>query len=409
MKKQPKQQKPQQSSLFGAAPTPTSPASEENALLKINASDAKLSPAQKTFNRLLEQIAAARKSLEDWITQAKRLHERQILEVAPAEAQLRQLQLAVILKVDALLLSPPKGLKLTANRKRAMTRYILSIVDQLLEFDPDNSELHALHDRHSEEDLATIRKMDREMELGIAEDMLKTIFGEKMVNREGVDDFEELIKRTHERVEQAEVNAPPPKRSKREQAAEDKRKTAEEALSQSLREIYRKLASSLHPDRETDPELRAQKTVLMQRINIAYQAKDLLALLTLQLEVEQISAATLGQVPEQRLAQYNQILREQLQTLKAQQTDLLEELFERTGAQDFFRAPKAADFDSAITQQKQRALRVIESLKYCHAQLSDPNRLQAAIDEIVDAIKQQDKEDRQAELEEARMSRYFDF
>jgi hypothetical protein len=408
MKKQPKQQKPQQSSLFGAAPTPTPPESGENALLKINASDAQLSPAQKTFNRLLEQIATARKSLEEWITQAKRLHERQILEVAPAEAQLRQLQLAVILKVDALLLSPPKGVKLTANRKRAMTRYILDIVDQLLDIDPDNLELHALHDRHSEEDLETIRKMDREMELGIAESMLKTVFGEKMVDREGVDDFEELIKRTHERVEQAKVDAPP-KRNKREQAAEDKRKAAEDALSQSLREIYRKLASSLHPDRETDPELRAQKTVLMQRINIAYQAKDLLALLTLQLEVEQISAATLGQVPEQRLAQYNQILREQLQTLKAQQRDLFEELQDRTGAQDYCRAPKLADFDTAITHQKQRVLRVIESMQYCRAQISDPNRVQSAIDEIVDAIKQRDKEDRRAELEDARMARFFDF
>ena len=45
---------------------------------------------------------------------------------------------------------------------------------------------------------------------------------------------------------------------------------------------------------------------------------DLLTLLGLQLEIEQIDAAHMASVPPQRLAHYNQILREQLAELEAE-------------------------------------------------------------------------------------------
>ncbi|WP_341888453.1 hypothetical protein [Variovorax sp. YR752] len=46
-----------------------------------------------------------------------------------------------------------------------------------------------------------------------------------------------------------------------------------------MRDIFRKLASALHPDRETDAQQRKVKTALMQKANQAYAANDLLALL----------------------------------------------------------------------------------------------------------------------------------
>ena len=50
----------------------------------------------------------------------------------------------------------------------------------------------------------------------------------------------------------------------------------------SLREVFRRVASVLHPDRELDPERRDAKTALMQQANRAYEEQDLLALLELQ-------------------------------------------------------------------------------------------------------------------------------
>ena len=86
---------------------------------------------------------------------------------------------------------------------------------------------------------------------------------------------------------------------------------AQQQISQSLREIYRKLVSGLHPDRETDPTERERKTVLMQRVNQAYDAGQLLQLLELQLEMEQIDTEHIAGLGEARLKHYNQVLAEQ--------------------------------------------------------------------------------------------------
>ena len=332
-----------------------------------------------------------------------------MLEAIAQTKPLKVLQLALALQLEALLLSPPPGLKMTVKRRRALTDYLLQLVYSLLEDDPDNPELHALHDRHSEDDFASIREEDREMELEIAEDMLSNLYGDEMVDRSGAADAEELVQRTHERVAQQKRAEPPRKRSKREQASDARRKAETDALTQSLREIYRKLASSLHPDREPDVEVRAQKTELMQRINIAYQNKDLLALLTLQMEVEQISAGSLGDVSEPRLAQYNQILREQLDTLKAQQQALLQRLFDVFEPSGNRRTVTAKDFDRVIDAQKKQMQAVQQHVEHMIAELKDPARRLRSVDQIVATVVEQEKMDRMQEREDARMAKYFGF
>jgi hypothetical protein len=63
---------------------------------------------------------------------------------------------------------------------------------------------------------------------------------------------------------------------------------------------------------------RERKTALMQRVNAAYGNSDLLALLALQLEIEQIDQAALNTISEDRLKRYNKILTEQLAELRAE-------------------------------------------------------------------------------------------
>lgn len=85
-----------------------------------------------------------------------------------------------------------------------------------------------------------------------------------------------------------------------------------------MRDIFRKLASALHPDRETDAQQRKVKTALMQKANQAYAANDLLALLELQLQIEQIDASHIASASAERLKHYNKVLGEQLAELKAE-------------------------------------------------------------------------------------------
>ena len=56
----------------------------------------------------------------------------------------------------------------------------------------------------------------------------------------------------------------------------------------------------------------------MQRVNLAYEKKDLLQLLELQLELEHIDQGALNGLSEDRLKHYNQVLKEQLGELEAE-------------------------------------------------------------------------------------------
>lgn len=117
-------------------------------------------------------------------------------------------------------------------------------------------------------------------------------------------------------AEEAERSAKSARR--RKSAAQQRREAEAQQATQSVREIYRKLASALHPDRESDERQRAVKTELMQRVNQAYAANDLLALLELQLQIEQIDASHIANASAQRLKHYNKVLSEQLSQLRAE-------------------------------------------------------------------------------------------
>ena len=104
----------------------------------------------------------------------------------------------------------------------------------------------------------------------------------------------------------------------RRTAAQQRRAAEAQRTAQSLREVFRKLAGALHPDREMDHERRAVKTALMAQVNEAYGRADLLALLELQLRIEQIDAEHLANVDEVRLLHYNRVLVEQLAELRAE-------------------------------------------------------------------------------------------
>ena len=82
--------------------------------------------------------------------------------------------------------------------------------------------------------------------------------------------------------------------------------------------------SELHPDREPDPSERKRKTELMQRVNVAYAAGDLLALLELQFSIEQINPEALANMAEERLAHFNRVLKDQSERLQDELFDITE-------------------------------------------------------------------------------------
>lgn len=382
---------PKQASLFDEPPT-LSPTAD---LLRIDQSQAALNPAQRNFNRLTEQIARARAKLELWKLTLDRVHERVLAEVPPITEALALLQRQLIAQLDALLSHPPAGLKLSRRRRDALTEFLLERIEDAVGAGEDE-ELEDLYQRYNGISLDELRQMDQDLELEFAQGVASTLFGDDLAADHSAESAEELFRQVQERMDERlaaeqqerEADAARRKRKRGPTAAEQRREQAAQAAGQSLREVYRKLVSSLHPDRESDLDERARKTGLMKQINKAYEAKDLLTLLTLQMEVEQINAGTLATLPEQRLLHYNQVLREQLSTLQEEIKAYAVQMEDQLGAgpREHMREPKDAErlFERQLRELRQTQTR----FKSIISALSNPHLRNAEIDRIANKMYQ---------------------
>ncbi|WP_180126273.1 MULTISPECIES: molecular chaperone DnaJ [unclassified Acinetobacter] len=107
---------------------------------------------------------------------------------------------------------------------------------------------------------------------------------------------------------------------------QDKQAQAEKMVNQSLKTVYLKIASIIHPDREPDESKKAEKTELLQRANEAYKQEDLFFLLKLQLEVEQSKNGSNKGLTAEQVKFYQQALEAQSQSLKKQIQELIDSL-----------------------------------------------------------------------------------
>ena len=308
----------QQPDLFGPALQPAAPA---QSVVRIASPAAKLSKAQREFNRLSARITGLRDHLAQWREADLATRTRAASDLAPLQARLAALQRETVLWIDAYLARPPQGERLPRKLRAKLVSTLRLLAQAALEAGPD-AELEAAHDRHS---AVSHRDALRE-QADLAASVLGQAMGDDALFAGEAESVEQLMQRAAERMQAQAAqdadapadgaDAPPGRRPSREDKARIRDAQALKEASQSVREVYRRLASSLHPDREPDAGERARKTTLMARVNDAYARNDLLALLTVQLDIEQIDAEHLRGVSDERLRHYSHVLREQQHALE---------------------------------------------------------------------------------------------
>lgn len=280
------------------------------------------SPEEKRFNALIAQIEQARATLASWQEQIPVFHRAYDKRIVPLLGQLREARRASIELVDALLDRPGWSRAEAAS----LRDWLLDRVGEFLEGDGAalaiDPALRAVFAKHGgvEPGSAAPRATGESIDAG------DTGGGDEADDAAFVRRVEEELAaqaaRQAEAREQAQAAAKAARtanaRQKGRSAAQQRRDAAAEEAVQSVREVFRKLVSALHPDREPDADRRVQKTLLMQRANAAYAARDLLALLQLQLEIAQVDASFLRGASSQRVRQFNQALAAQLAEMKAE-------------------------------------------------------------------------------------------
>ena len=293
------------------------------------------SPEHKRFKTLLEKTDKARLRLQQWQDQLPLFAQSWRDRVAPETQRLAQQRQAWALEMEQLLL----GRKWSKADAQTLQRALVEQCESLLQDDEDNAELRALFNRHSEVDYDS---KDQE-NLAEMKHMLEQMSGMDLGD-DAPESADDLLQRAHEQMAQqaaaerearaaAQGGREPPrarKPSKAQAAAQAQAEADAQHASKTVREVFRKLAAALHPDRiaaDASAEQRARSTDLMQQANAAYAADDLLALLTLQLQIEQVNTAEAAQMAATQVRHFNKVLAEQLRELEAE-IDGRQEAFE---------------------------------------------------------------------------------
>lgn len=278
-------------------------------------SSASLSRAQKLFNKLIKKIEVQRQRLRAWQTAIPLYQQKHAGEFTPLMETYNQHRAQMVALFDRVY--PDKIFNKTDREKLAD---LISYIAGELLAQKEDPELKSIFNKYNEDDFDT-QSDDVKADVKA---MMAEMFGLEIEGDIDLNDPEAMFRmmakkaQTEHKAQEAAQQAHTSKRKKsaKQIAKEAKLEQEEKNISQSIREVFRKLASALHPDREQDAAEHKRKTDLMQRVNVAYGNKDLLQLLELQLEVEQIDQSMINTISEDRLKHYNQILTEQSSELE---------------------------------------------------------------------------------------------
>lgn len=273
-----------------------------------------LSKGQRAFNTLVKQIESSRQLLAQWQAVMLTYQQKVASDYQPLVHTFQQHQADMVRALDRAW--NQRGLSKT--ERRVVQEIICRLAEHLI-VDTGDDTIKDIYNKHSD--------IDFDSEEAAAVDSMKAAVEEMFDMEFGVDadldSPEAILAQLHEQMEKENLRRQEEqgqrsqkKKTAKQRAREEKLKAEADETSLSIREVYRKLVSALHPDREPNAQERARKTALMQRVNQAYDKKDLLQLLELQLELEHIDARTIAGLSEDRLKHFNKILRDQLAELE---------------------------------------------------------------------------------------------
>lgn len=279
-----------------------------------------LGPAQKLFNQLLASIEKNKEALQNLRLLLDGHRSQTAQRVYPLLQQQRVLKKQIVLFFDSRL-QDPKGLSKAV--RAYVSQVVCNLAAELLNAAQDDA-LNEVYKRHAGVSKSASQADASADAAAAMQAMMADVFGLDL-DDDAPGSPEQVMaaamrKMQEEREQQAEAQAAlQAKKAKRKKTSKQAQAEREEIYADKvLRGIYRKLASALHPDREPDEKERQRKTILMVEVNVANEKKDLLALLQLQLKVEQIDPAAISTLADDKLRHFNRVLKEQAASLQAE-------------------------------------------------------------------------------------------
>ncbi len=270
------------------------------------------SAAARAFQLQLTRIDKLKGQLQelDALAHSHRLAVHQ--EVKPLMTRRDQCTRNMALLLDASL----EGKSLSRLQREKAAEMVCDMAASLAE--QGDAEMAALHDKHSRHSLAE----RQQIESAKMRVQLEATLGERLDGLHASDDemlavgmarLRQIMQANQARRREAAAQR---KAKKKPRALQAETQAQREDAETSLRQLFRQLASTLHPDREPDAQRRLTKTALMSEANAAYERRDLVALLEIQGKALGVDALAQSQSSDDKLAALTQLLKQQVADLE---------------------------------------------------------------------------------------------
>ncbi|MCC6288467.1 MAG: hypothetical protein IT249_11330 [Chitinophagaceae bacterium] len=305
-----------QASLFDSYPVDSTKI--KRGIVRITGKGKPLSKSQQAFNRLTARIAALKKEIEKANENLRGLQNVYEKEVRPEITTLGRSKI----EMAHLLHEKRAKVKLTKNMKSDLDDLIYELLDDAfyaVEPSDNDKTLYNLYNDVSFEEEAKQQQADMsEMFADILFQQTGFTIDPAMLNN-GLPDFEKIQAHFEEQLKEREKAGKGKSTRKKNQRTSDKEareKQKEELKQKSIRSIYLSLAKILHPDTETDENIRVEKEEYMKQVTAAYNNKNLPELLELEIQWVNKYDNQLADTPENTLQLYNELLKDQVESLK---------------------------------------------------------------------------------------------
>lgn len=292
-----------------------SPSSAEKGNLTIVSTTGKpLTKSQDRFNALTQNIENLERKLaekETFLENLLRYFSKKIHPLIEVDAR-NKIKIAFL--VEEKMLSV-KLSRIAQNQAEELIVFLLR--NAFISVEPNKDEI-ALYNRFSEvsyeeEKTEELQRTKAEMQSmlaqqGIAIDLTNVDIEDEIVMARLRREIQDKLQIKEKEIDAETTDAQDKKKTKKEKHRDALNKIKEQVQSKSLKSIYISLSKALHPDMESDAELKLQKEELMKKVTVAYQEKNFTKLLALEMEWIHQTTKHLQALSEDKLQLYIDIL-----------------------------------------------------------------------------------------------------
>lgn len=245
--------------------------------------DLKTSPKSKAnfaknktaFRRLTEKVRKLEETIKNNKIKCHNLIQIYDDLLFPQKIKLADITLQLILE----LADSSNRIQLSNQLKVNLTSLILELFETVFDYLEVTQEIENVFDEWSVityQEYLRIKKKKEQQNLSYYVDSLFS----KSVQNEDENHFSDF----QSKIKEGFLGSDSTKKSKRQKDKEERQQIEALIQTKTIRSIYISLTKALHPDTELDEELKKEKEELMKMVTSAYEAKDLEALLRLEME-----------------------------------------------------------------------------------------------------------------------------